>query len=248
MLTPHSIRQKVAKLFLLAACLCFAGPGMLHAQSYSDFTIPRPLPPNSYLVIGMLGGVERWNAGSRPVRQLALELRDRNLPNVYVETLEHVHKRLALRLIREALDTNGDGKLDEQERRSAHIILYGHSMGAASVVSLARKLQQLNVPVLLTVQVDSIGKGAGTIPPNVARAANFYQRNSFFLHGRGKIRAQDPGKTMVLGNFQYDYSHKDVDLSKISIPERIAGGAHTKMEFDPDVWSAVEKLILAEVR
>lgn len=248
MLTTQSTRQRFAKLFLLIACLLFAAPPSLQAQSYSDFTIPRPLPPNSYLVIGMLGGVERWNASSRPVRQLALELRERNLPNVYVETLEHSHKGLALRLIREALDTNGDGNLDQQERMSAHIILYGHSMGAASVVSLARRLQQLNVPVLLTVQVDSIGNGAGTIPPNVAHAANFYQRNSLFLHGRSEIRAQDPEKTRILGNFRYDYSHKNVDLSKASVAERIAGGAHTKMEFDPEVWSAVEKLIFAEIK
>jgi hypothetical protein len=246
--TLHSSRQKLTKLFLITACLSFAAPVSVHAQRYSEFTIPRPLPPNSYLVIGMLGGVERWNASSRPVRQLALELRERNLPNVYVETLEHAHKGLALRLIREALDTNGDGNLDEQERASAHVILYGHSMGAASVVSLARRLQQLNVPVLLTVQVDSIGQGAGTIPSNVACAANFYQRNSLFLHGRGEIRAQDPDKTRILGNFRYDYSHKDVDLSKASVAERIVGGAHTKMEFDPEVWSAVEKLILAEIK
>jgi len=245
---PQSVRRKLTALVLIIGCVSFAGPMAAHAQRYSDFTIPRPLPPNSYLVIGMLGGVERWNADSRPVRQLALEVRKRNLPNVYVETLEHVHKGLALKLIRAALDRNSDGKLDDQERASARIILYGHSMGAASVVSLARKLNNLNIPVLLTLQVDSIGRGAGTIPPNVARTANFYQRNSLLLHGRGEIRAQDPGKTTILGNFRYDYSQRDVDLSKVSIPERIAGGSHTKMEFDPEVWSAVEKLILAEIK
>lgn len=234
---------------MVAVCLfVLVTPAIVHGQRYSDFTIPRPLPSNSYLIIGMLGGIERWDADNRSVRRLALELRERGLPNVYIETLEHRHKSLALRLIREALDTNGDGKLDERECASARVILYGHSMGAASAVSLARMLQKLNVPVLLTVQVDSIGQGAGTIPPNVIRAANFYQRNSLLLRGRGEIRAQDPERTTILGNFRYDYSHKDVDLSRSSIPERIIDGAHTKMEFDPEVWSAVEKLILSEIR
>lgn len=239
---PHL--RPVALLAVLSMC---AAPSQLAAQRYSDFTTPRPLPPNSYLIIGLLGGLERWNDSVRPVRQLALELRGRKLPNVYAETIEHQHKGLAVRLIRDALDSNHDGKLDQQERTSARIILYGHSMGAASVVSLAKRLEKLGVPILLTVQVDSIGSGAGVIPPNVARAANFYQRNSLVLHGRSGIRAQDPEKTKIIGNFRFDYSSKDIDLSRVSLPERIAGGAHTKMEFDPEVWAEVEKLILAEV-
>lgn len=242
----HHSAQVAAVVLLFSLSLIAPGPAF--AQRYSDFTIPRPLPHNSYLVIGVLGGIERWSATNRPVRQLALGLRERNLPNVYTEWLEHRQKGLAIRLIREALDTNHDGKLDEQERKSVHIILYGHSMGAASVVSIAKKLNKLGVPVLLTVQIDSIGSGAGIIPPNVAKAANFYQRNAIFLHGRSKIRAKDPTRTQILGNFRYDYRYKWVDLSEVTLAERVAGGAHTKMEFDPEVWSEVENLILAEIR
>ncbi len=241
-----SVRSIIGRLLLLLAVSAIATSAF--AQSYSDFTVPRPLPRNSYLVIGMLGGIERWNAASRPVRQLALELRDRGLSNVYVETLQHEHKGLALRLIREALDSNSDGELDEQERSTARVILYGHSMGAASVISLAKSLENLGVPVLLTVQVDSVGAGAGTIPANVKKAANFYQKDSLLLHGREKIRAKDPNRTEIVGNFRYECKNKQIDLSRITLAERIAGGAHTKMEFDPEVWSEVEKLILAEIK
>jgi pimeloyl-ACP methyl ester carboxylesterase len=237
----------VASIVLVCGALLMA-PIAASGQKYTDFTTPRPLPPNSYLVIGILGGIERWGATNRPVRRLAIDLRDHDLRNVYTEWVEHRHKKLALRLIREALDTNGDGKLDEQERRSARIILYGHSMGGASVVSLAKSLNKMGIPVLLTVQIDSIGSGAGVIPPNVAKAANFYQRNAIFLHGRSEIRAEDPTRTRILGNFQYDYRYKWVDLSSITLAERIAGGAHSKMEFDPEVWSEVEKLILGEIK
>ncbi len=241
-----SYKSHAAAALLLCSVLLITPSAS--AQCYSDFTTPRPLPPNSYLVIGVLGGVERWSATNRPVRQLAINLRDHDLRNVYTEWVEHRRKKLALRLIREALDTNRDGKLDEQERQSARIILYGHSMGAASVISLAKSLNKMGIPVLLTIQVDSIGSGAGVIPPNVAKAANFYQRNAVFLHGRSQIRAQDPTRTQILGNFKYDYRYKWVDRTSVSLAERIAGGAHTKMEFDPEVWSDVEKLILAEIR
>ena len=217
------------------------------AQRYRDFTVPRPLPTNAYLVIGFTGGIEHWDTPTRPVRKLALDLREQRIPNVYAETVEHAHRGLALKLILDALDRNRDGRLDTAERSSARIILYGHSMGGAAVVKLARELQERGIPVLLTVQVDSIGAHDSVIPANVARAANFYQHTSHVLRGVGAIRAADPGATIILGNFRYDYSHRDVDLTGTTLPERVAGGAHTKMEFDPEVWSRVRELIVQEI-
>jgi pimeloyl-ACP methyl ester carboxylesterase len=218
------------------------------AQHYHDFTTPRPMPPESFLVIGFAGGVEHWNTPARPIRKLALDLREQKMPRVYVETVEHEHRGLALKLIVEALDRNRDGRLDAAERLSARIILYGHSMGGAGVVKLARELQERGIPVLLTVQVDSVGAHDGVIPSNVARAANFYQHTSRVLRGVGEIRAADPAATTILGNFRYDYRHRDIDLSGATLAERMAGTAHTKMEFDPEVWSRVQELIVQEIR
>jgi hypothetical protein len=80
------------------------------------------------------------------------------------------------------------------------LILYGQSFGGAAVVKLARELEVMGVPVLLTVQVDSVGRGDGIIPANVARAANLFQRNGLFIRGEPKIRAQDPSRTTIIGN------------------------------------------------
>ncbi len=77
------------------------------------------------------------------------------------------------------------------------------------MVKLARQLKQMGVPVLLTVQVDSLGKDDQVIPSNVARAANFYQQNALLIRGRPNIRAEDPQRTTILGNFKYDYEHKE---------------------------------------
>lgn len=232
----------------VVATVIFALLAPATAQKYSDFTTPRPLPPNSYLVVGIMGGIERWDSENRPVRRVALDLRSRAIPGVYAETVEHGHRGLALKLIRESLDRDGDGKLSPEEASSARIILYGHSMGAAGVVKLARDLKTLGIPVLLTIQVDSVGTRDGKIPSNVRKAANFYQHTSKIVRGQATIKAEDPTATQIIGNFKFDYKHKDVDLSGITWPERIAGGAHTKMEFDPDVWRAVERLILGEIK
>ena len=230
---------------LLAVLVCVPPAA---AQRLRDFKSPRPLPPGAYLVIGFTGGIERWDSSQRPIRRIALELGEQNLPNVFVETVEHRHRALALRLILAALDRNRDGRLDATERASARIVLYGHSMGGAAVVKLARQLNARGSPVLLTVQVDSIGHGEDIIPANVARAANLYQRSSHLLRGASEIRAENPAATAILGNFRYDYAHRDVDLSAATLAERMAGTAHTKMEFDPEVWTKVSELILQEVR
>src|SRR5205814_8841866 len=55
---------------------------------------------------------------------------------------------------------------------------YGQSRGGSAMVEIARELGKHGTAVLLTVQVDGVkcfGADDGVIPPNVARAANFYQ-------------------------------------------------------------------------
>src|ERR1017187_7112284 len=82
-----------------------------------------------------------------------------------------------------------------------------HSWGGAEAITLARELEKEGIPVLLTVQVDSISRidhNDRVIPANVAQAANFYQMNGL-LHGQSAIRAADPSRTRIIGNFRSDY-------------------------------------------
>jgi hypothetical protein len=74
-------------------------------------------------------------------------------------------------------------------------------------------LEQQHIPVLLTIQVDSIakpGQGDITIPANVAHAVNFYQ-SSGLLHGRSEILAMDPERTNIIGNFHMTYKDHPVN-------------------------------------
>jgi len=199
------------------------------------------------LIIGFMGGRESWDNHKRGVRKMALKLRAMSLPNVYVETVKNNKRHRAIELIRNAFDRDTDGRLDERERASTRLILYGQSFGGAAVVKLARQLQKMNVPVLLTVQVDSIGRGDKMIPPNVARAANLFQRNGLIIKGEREIRPEDPSRTTLIGNFKFDYSQKKIVLSEVSWMKKLFRAAHTKMDHDPAVWEQVEKLILDTV-
>ncbi len=213
-------------------------------QRYSDFITRTPLPQGDYLILGIVGGREPWSNDKLWVRKLALELRAREIPHVQIETLENTKRPLALELIRNALDRNADGRLSAGERESARIIIYGLSFGGAAVVKLSWQLQAMEIPILLTVQVDSVGLGDAVIPPNVRRAANFYQPNGWFIKGEPEIRAANPTRTKILGNFKYDYRKKDVDLSRVHWFKKLFRLAHAKMSHDPDVWAEVKTLIL----
>lgn len=230
---------KLRQCALLVPVLCTI---VASAQRNSQLATPRPLPAGSTLVIGFLGGYDRWNDEHRSIRQLVLRLRER--PGVYAESIANRRRALALKLIREAIDTNRNGQLDPEETASARVILVGQSWGGAAAIATARDLQVLGIPVLLTVQVDSVGVHDDIIPSNVRTAVNFYQHDPFTtIHGRRQIRAADPSRTEIAGNFESSYMFRSMDESNASRARQVFGGSHTKMELDPVVWSRVEQYI-----
>jgi hypothetical protein len=142
------------------------------------------------------------------------------------------------------LDTNHRGTLTAEEKKNARIIIYGHSWGGSESLVLARALEKEGIPVLLTVQVDSISKPGvnGTlIPTNVAEAANFYQSHGL-VHGH-RIRAADPARTRIIGNFRFDYDASPLPCSEYPWYDRLFVKPQTQIECDPDIWNRVESLI-----
>ena len=179
------------KTFVLCLALS-TGSTIVQGQRYQDLITRTPVKENDVLIIGFMGGREAWDNDKRGVRKLALKLRAINLPSVHVETVENKKRSLAIKLIRNAFDRDRSGRLDEHERISARVILYGQSFGGAAVVKLARQLKNLDMPVVMTIQVDSVGRSDKTIPSNVARAANLFQRNGLIIKGEREIRSEDP--------------------------------------------------------
>jgi hypothetical protein len=201
------------------------------------------------IVIGFVGGfVHHFDTVHQEV-QLANHLRKDYPSGVDIEIFENHLGRQAHQEIMRLLDADHDGKLSEDEKLKARIVLYGHSWGASEAVSMARLLQKDGVPVLLTIQVDSVSK-LGTddrsIPANVAQAVNFYQLDGL-LHGQRQIVAADPSHTRILGNFQFDYKTKPVSTDGYPWYARIFMKPHIEIESDPMVWNRVESLIRSEI-
>lgn len=203
----------------------------------------RVAPPT--IVFGFVGGIISHKDTVRSEYKLAERLRADYPVGVYVDTFENRRRADARKVIFNFLDTNLDGKLSEEERRGARIVLFGHSWGGSAAVRLAREMEGEHIPVLLTVQVDSVarvGQPDGVIPANVARAANFYQPDGP-IRGRADIRAADPARTQILGNFRFNYRDHPVDCPQYPWYERVLISPHTQIACDPSVWSQVELLI-----
>ncbi|MCL4795470.1 MAG: hypothetical protein KJZ84_12980 [Bryobacteraceae bacterium] len=239
------MRRSFALILSLFAVLPAGGAG--RRLQRADIATPAPLPPDSLLIVGFLGGWEAWDHPNRSVRQLALRLRDTAPDSVFVETADNRSRGTVRKFIREALDRDGNGKLEPEEARAAQIICYGQSFGAAACVHLARELQRWNVPVRLTVQIDSVGRRDHTIPANVRRAVNLYQRDPGPIRGRARIRAADPSRTTILANLRHTYLFRDIDLSNYPPAARRFAISHWKMDNDPLVWAEVEGFIRAEI-
>jgi hypothetical protein len=199
--------------------------------------------------MGFVGGFVLRNNTIHQEVQLADHLRKDFPARMEVRIFANHLGRQAHQEILRLLDTNHDGALSAAEKLDARIVLYGHSWGASESIAMARTLQKDGVPVLLTIQVDSVSKPGEDdrfIPANVAQAVNFYQLDGL-LHGRREILAADPAHTRILGNFQIDYKTKPVNCAGYPWYARMFMKPHIEIESDPMVWNQVESLIRSKL-
>jgi hypothetical protein len=203
-----------------------------------------PVAPQD-IVVGFVGGFVRHNNPHHGVVQLAQHIRETLPPGTYVRVFENRHRKTAYTTIVQLLDTDHDHILSDAEKSRAHIVLFGQSWGASAAVLLARDLRRQGVPVLLTVQVDSVAKlwqNDSRIPDNVAEAINFYQPHGL-VHGRRHISAADPGKTEILGNYLVDYRKHPIQCPDASWADRFFTPSHMQSECDPRLWSEIENIV-----
>jgi Zinc dependent phospholipase C len=201
------------------------------------------------IIIGFVGGFISHDNLAHSEVQLADRLRKAYPAGVDVETFESYHEAKARKKVLDLLDANHDGILTSGEKQNARIIIYGHSWGGSEAIALARDLEKDGIPVQLTIQVDSIPKihqDDALIPANVAQAANFYQPKGL-LHGQEEIRAADPTRTKILGNFRFDYKASAYNCAGYPWYDRLFVKPHTQIECDPRVWKQAESLIRSDL-
>ena len=207
------------------------------------------VPTPTAIVVGFVGGFVRHNDKVHQEVQLAAHLSKDYPSGVAVRMFENHSGRQAHEEILRLLDSDRDGTLSAVEKHAARVVLYGHSWGASETVTMARTLERDGIPVLLTIQVDSVSKPGEDdrfIPPNVAQAVNFYQLDGL-LHGQRQILAVDPSQTRILGNFQSNYKTAPVNCDGYPWYARMFMRPHIEIESDPKVWDRVESLVRSKL-
>ena len=240
--------MRLVRISVAVSCL-LVSPLFVCGQTASIHNISARLgsAASPAIVIGFVGGFISHDAAAHGGVQLAARLRNDYPAGVHVEVFENRRGDQAYREILRLLDADNDSSLSLAEKRNARIVLYGHSWGASEVVKVARKLEQVGIPVLLTIQVDSVrkpGEDDSVIPVNVIQAANFYQPSGV-VHGRSEVRAADPARTHIIGNFEFDYAQHPVACVDYGYPwyARAFEKPHIEIECDPAVSERMEALI-----
>ena len=201
------------------------------------------------IVIGFMGGnVSADNLVHREAG-LTRKLQEGHSSAVHAALFANRDGGQAFASVLQLLSGRTNGRVSDEQKRSARIVIFGHSWGASETIHLANRLNRIGIPVLLTVQVDSVQKRSqndATIPANVREAVNFYQSEGL-LRGRGTIVAADPDKTRILGNYRSDYDQNPVSCAGYPWYARAFMKRHIQIENDPVVWNKIEELILAKV-
>jgi hypothetical protein len=206
-------------------------------------------PPPAVIVVGFVGGFVHQNDSVHKEVQMADHLRTQFPAAVRVKIFANHEGQRARQSVLQSLDSDANGTLSDHEKNLARIVLYGHSWGASEAITLARALGQDGIPVLLTIQVDSVkkfGENDRLIPANVAQAVNFFQLDGL-LHGRRRIQASDRRRTQILGNFQFDYKTQPVNCDGYPWYAQLFMKPHIEIESDPRVWNQVESLIRSKI-
>jgi hypothetical protein len=197
------------------------------------------------IVIGFLGGFAKNEDTKHPEVWFGAYLREHYSSAVEVSVISNHEWRKAKRNILRLLDADHDGVLTAAERGQAKIILFGHSWGASEAAAVARDLEQLGIPVLLTIQIDIVskpGQNPTLMSPNVEEAINFFQSEGP-LHGRTQVVAEDPGRTEIIGNFHMTYEGHRVDCRNYPWFARTFNKPHHEIENDARVWNQIALVI-----
>lgn len=118
------------------------------------------------------------------------------------------------------------GPFSHQEVQAGpRIILVGHSTGGWAMLTVARELRDRDIPVELTIQVDSVGIDDVTIPSNVKRGAIFYAHDYLMFMTTKRLKLQDASKTTIVADVL------------------VKGASHLSITRDPRIRDLVVKTI-----
>jgi hypothetical protein len=158
-------------------------------------------PPSCHIIyLGFVGALEPPNNKYSGVVQIREALQTKGYSDVCAKSFSPYSWMQGRDWLLKHFPSHPGELTPEELQRAPRVILVGHSMGGWAILSVARELSSREIPVELTVQVDSVGITDHTVPKNVKSAAIFHANDVLMFMTTKSIRREDPGHTKLVAN------------------------------------------------
>jgi len=216
---------------LLIATIGFAPSGFA-SQTFGNTAVDKAKPsgtntPSDCTIIyaGFVGAMETSDHKASGIVQIRDTLRGPTYADVCAKSFLPYNPSAGLAWILSHFPSHTGPLSAEELQRGPRIILVGHSTGGWAMLSVARDLRDKDIPVELTVQVDSVGIDDVTIPKNVKEGAIFHANDYLMLITTKKLKLEDSSKTKIVANVL------------------VNGAGHLSITRDPRIRALVVKTI-----
>jgi hypothetical protein len=191
-------------LLAATACLAKARPSHLAAapaaHSSNTARVEDSGAACKILYVGFVGAMEPAGHKNSGIVQIRDTLRGPEYSDVCAESFIPIDWSSGLNWILKHFPSH-PGPLTSEELASApSVILVGHSTGGWAMLTVARDLRDRNIPVELTIQIDSVGITDATVPRNVKSGAIFHARDILMFMTTKNLRTEDPMHTKIVTN------------------------------------------------
>jgi len=204
----HARRIAVCCVMLLIAVNSCA-PAALEARSRESGAESAPLKfPGSeisasdcsIIYAGFVGAMETSEHKASGIVQIRDTLRGPTYPDVCAKSFLPYNPSAGYEWILSHFPSH-PGPLSKNElQHCPRIILAGHSTGGWAMLSVARELRDKDIPVELTIQVDSVGIDDVTVPSNVKEGAIFHAHDPLMFMTTKRLKLEDASKTKIVAN------------------------------------------------
>jgi len=198
----------IARYVLTVVCAFFVPCGT-RAQNAASGSVPPPVKASiqdsrdancKIVYLGIVGGLETSNNSRSGVVQIRDTLRELVYSDVCAKSFSPYIWPAGLHWVLEHFPAHAGPWTNDELANTPKVIIVGHSLGGWAALSVARSLKRRNIPVELTIQIDSVGLNDHTVPANVRAAAIFHARDILLFLTTKSIKTQDASRTKLVDN------------------------------------------------
>jgi hypothetical protein len=190
----------------LSAIVCCAAARPSHfaadpaAPASNSAGVEQSSPPCKIVYAGFVGALETAGRKGSGIVQIRDILRGPEYSDVCAESFIPIDWNSGLSWVLKHFPSRPGPLTPEELSTSPSVILVGHSTGGWAMLAVARELRDRNIPVELTIQIDSVGFADYTVPRNVKCGAIFHARDILMFMTTKNLRTEDPVHTKIVAN------------------------------------------------